>query len=127
MGFDAMSGASRLLYSISTTTYSVTPLFGLGDGSISFNGGLLFDPGSGRFYAISNDGGANSTLDHFSLAGGGAFTTDFALGQGFVDVGLTDAPSAVPEPSSLFLVISLSPLLLEKKLSRRRKNKCRNT
>jgi hypothetical protein len=100
--FYAMSadggGVSRVFNSISPGG-TVTALFSLGDGSLAFNGGLLFNPDDGRFYAISNDGLSNSALNSFALGGGGAFNSEFALGQGFNNVGLTEIPS-VPEPST---------------------------
>jgi hypothetical protein len=85
------SGVSRAFSSIALNG-TVTPLFNLGDGSISFNGGLLFDPSGGQFYAISNDGLENSTLDTFTLGGAGAFTPLFSIGQGFNNVGLAETP-----------------------------------
>jgi hypothetical protein len=60
----------------------VTRLFNLGDGSVSFNGGLLFDSSGGQFYAISNDNLGNSTLETFTLSGAGAFTPLFSIGPG---------------------------------------------
>jgi hypothetical protein len=95
-------GISRVFSSIALNG-TVTPLFNLGDGSVSFNGGLLFDPSSGQFYAISNDSLGNSTVDTFTLGGAGVFTPLISIGQGFNNVGLAETP-ATPEPSCLALV-----------------------
>lgn len=116
IGFDGGSGASRALYSISTSTFSVTSLFNLGDGSVSFNGGVLFNPADGLFYAIANDGAGNSTLDSFTLGGGGAFNTISSLGSGFNNVGLTEIPATagVPEPPSWLLLAALGSMILGK-------------
>jgi hypothetical protein len=97
------NGVSRVLSSINTGNNAVTPLFSLGNGSLSFNGGLVYNPNDGLFYVISNDDQANSTLNSFTLGGGGSTNSVLSLGQGFNNVGLT-VVSAVPEPSSIFLV-----------------------
>ena len=69
-------------------------------GSLGFNGGLLFEPGNGLFYAISNDVNGASELNSFSLGGGaGSLILLFSLGSGFNNVGLTEIP-AVPEPAT---------------------------
>jgi hypothetical protein len=46
---------------------AVTPVMTLGDGSLGFNGGLVFNPGDGFFYAISNDSMGNSTRNRISV------------------------------------------------------------
>ena len=74
----------------------------MGNSQSSFNSGLLFDPGSGFYYAISNDGLGNSTLNSFTLGGAGAFNPLFSLGQGFNNVGLAQMPE-VTEPSTFQL------------------------
>jgi hypothetical protein len=108
--FYAMSadgnGVSRQFNSIALSGASgfSTFVFSLGIGFDSYNGGLVFNPGDNRFYAISNDSSGNSTLRSFSL-GGGLIVSELGLGQGFNNVGLTLAESsAVPEPSSALLV-----------------------
>jgi hypothetical protein len=67
---------------------SVTGLFDLGDGSAGFDGGITYNPSNSLFYAIANDGLGNSTLDSFSLGGGGNVSPVISLGQGFLG-GLT--------------------------------------
>jgi hypothetical protein len=100
------NGVSRQFNSITLSGASGTAtfLFSLGIGADSYNGGLVFNPADNRFYAISNDSSANSTLKSFAL-GGGTITSELALGQGFNNVGLTLVQSAsVPEPSSGLLL-----------------------
>jgi hypothetical protein len=61
---------------------ALTDLFHLGDDSFAFNGGLTTS--NGLFYAITNDGLGNSTLQSFSLAGAGSLQGLFSLGAGFI-------------------------------------------
>ncbi|MBI3681032.1 MAG: PEP-CTERM sorting domain-containing protein [Acidobacteria bacterium] len=79
---DPVFPVPRSLYSM-TAGGAATRLFDLGNGSLGFNGGLAFDPGSDLFYSIANDGFGSSSLVSFSLAGGASLQTIAPLGSGF--------------------------------------------
>lgn len=89
-----------------------TMLFSLGDGSVSYNGGLAHDTAAALFYAIGNDPFANSMLVSFDLTGAASLATIGAgLGQGYVNAGLAltpggggDGDGTVPEPPMLALL-----------------------
>jgi hypothetical protein len=123
LGSDNNNGVTRPLYEIDLGASAVTFKFSLGDGSLSFNGGLLFHPDNGLFYVISNDANANSELNSFSLGGGaGSLTPLFSLGQGFNNVGLTEIPS-IPEPSTgILFATAAAALIALRRLRGRRAN-----
>jgi hypothetical protein len=103
---DDGSGASRVFSYIQLSGGVVTAdIFTLGDGTVSFNGGLLYDPASGLFYAIGNDQSGNSSLYSFSLSGAGTLTTVLSdFGSGYNNVGLAETPATgAPEPSTAVL------------------------
>ncbi len=104
---DDGSGASRVLSSIQLSGGVVSAnIFSLGDGSVSFNGGLLYDPSSGLFYTIGNDQFGNSSLYSFSLSGANSLATVLSdFGSGYNNVGLAEIPAGggVPEPSTAIL------------------------
>jgi hypothetical protein len=70
---------------------SPAPIASLGDGSLAFNGGLVFDAGSSRLFGIANDSTGNSQLYSFTAAGGGLTPLGSGLGQGFYG-GLAENP-----------------------------------
>jgi len=55
----------------------------VGDGSVAFNGGLVYNGVDSAFYAIANDGLGASTLLHFSAASPATTLGAAALGTGF--------------------------------------------
>jgi hypothetical protein len=75
------SGIGRRFTLLDTNTNSATPLFDLGDGSLSFSG-LTYDTSSDIFYAVRNDGFGNSTLVDFGLLGGGTYVDVMSLSTG---------------------------------------------
>lgn len=66
------------------TDGAVSSLFALGDGSLSFNGGLAYRATDSTFFAIGNDFGGNSSLVSFTSTGAGTFTPLASLGTGFL-------------------------------------------
>jgi hypothetical protein len=60
-----------------------TPLAGLGDGSVGFNGGLAYNTVNGMLYTIGNDSFGGSALYRMSAAGSGLAAVGAGLGQGF--------------------------------------------
>jgi MYXO-CTERM domain-containing protein len=122
------SGVMRSVVEIDVATVVATPLFDLGNGSLSFNGGLAYDDAADLFYVIGNDMLANSALFSFTPGGGG---TDLApigtgFGQGFVNVALALAPEVTPtvsEPPTLALLALIALL----GLAARRSNDRRTT
>lgn len=97
---------------------AVTALFDLGDGSLAFQGGLVFDALAAHFVVIGNDAFADSAL--YSFTGAGATSlVDLAapVGVGFINVGLTFGPDVTiepvptPEPAAALLLGIALPLL----------------
>jgi hypothetical protein len=114
---DDGSGSSRVFSSIELSGGVVTAdIFMLGDGTVSFNGGLLYDPASGLFYTIGNDQSGNSSLYSFSLSGASSLSTVLAdFGSGYNNVGLAEIPpTGVPEATTVVLfatsIIALAAL-----------------
>src|SRR6516162_4108143 len=65
-GFGAPTSLNKMdPVSAASVTNVQTPV---GDGSVGFNGGLVFN-GGGLLYGIGNDSGGNATLYSFSLSG----------------------------------------------------------
>lgn len=81
--FSAPNGAYNHFHSVETNG-SVASLFAIGDGSLSFNGGLAYRATDSTFFAIGNDFGSNSSLVSFTSAGAGTFTPLASLGTGFL-------------------------------------------
>ena len=106
-------GVQRELYSIDPASGAATFVFGLGDGSASFNGGLAYDPADQMLRVISNSGFLGTSAFHtFALSGPVTLSAGGGLGSGFINVGLVGAPDGgeppVPEPSmSLAIAIGL--------------------
>jgi hypothetical protein len=121
-----VTGAQRVFNSITpASSPTATALFTLGDGSLSFNGGVAFQPADGLFYVISNDSLANSTLYSFTLAGEASLNPVASnFGVGFVNVGLTSSTATVtvPEPSSLATLLAGAGLALCRRIVRRRRS-----
>lgn len=67
----------------------------VGDGSVAFNGGLVYDSAGSVFYAIANDSLGASTLLHFSGAAPAATAGAVALGTGFRGGLALDATASV--------------------------------
>ena len=109
-------GVMRIVVKIDIATVAATPLFDLGDGSLSFNGGLAYDDAANLFYVIGNDFLANSALFSFTLGGAGTDLTPIgtSFGQGFLNIGLALAPEVTPptvsEPPTLSLVALIALL-----------------
>jgi hypothetical protein len=57
----------------------------LGDGSLSFAGGLAFDSASNTFYTMSWDGFSPSNFSAFQVAGGASATPLLPAGYGYLD------------------------------------------
>lgn len=95
-------GVQRVLYRIDVATASATELFALGDGSLSFAGGLSWDAGGSRFEVIGSDAFGESSLYRFDLGGATSLSFAGAVGPGFVNASLT---SPVPEPGTLTLLL----------------------
>lgn len=116
ISYDQATGTQRLFTAI--TLGGVNPvvdlLFPLGDGSLSFNGGLAYDTDSDLFYSIGNDANAMSTLNSFSLLGVGVVNPvgpDF--GRGFINAGLAFSSGIFVAPVSEpgIAMLSLAGLL----------------
>jgi hypothetical protein len=120
-------GVMRSVVEIDIATVTATPLFELGDGSLSFNGGLAYDDAANLFYVAGNDFLANSALFSFTLGGGGADLAPIgtSFGQGFLNIGLALAPEVTPpsvsEPPMLSLIALVALLgLVTMRLNARR-------
>jgi hypothetical protein len=110
---------------VDIATVVAMPLFDLGDGSLSFNGGLAYDDAADLFYVIGNESFVNSALFSFTLDGGGTDLTPIgtSFGQGFLNIGLALAPEVTPvsEPPTLSLVALIALLgLVTMRLNARR-------
>lgn len=81
--FSAPNGAYNYLNSIETGG-AVSSLFALGDGSVSYNGGLAYRPTDSTFFAIGNDFAGNSSFVSFTSSGSGSLTSLASLGTGFL-------------------------------------------
>lgn len=79
-------GTGRVFSSVAPGT--ATPLASLGDGSVAFNGGLVYSSVASRFFAIGNDGLGNSSLVSFTAAAPGSFTVNQPLSVGGFTGGL---------------------------------------
>ncbi|MBV8037123.1 hypothetical protein [Roseateles sp.] len=75
-----------------TSLSSPVPMATLGNGSLAFNGGLVFDAASSRLFGIANDSFGNSQLYSFTVAGAALTALGSGLGQGFYG-GLAQDPS----------------------------------
>jgi hypothetical protein len=80
------SGIGRVFASVGPGT--AAPLATLGDGSVAFNGGLVYSSAASRFFAIGNDGAGNSSLVSFSAAAPGSLTLNQPLAVGGFTGGL---------------------------------------
>jgi hypothetical protein len=89
---DDANGIPRVVEQISPGAQTVSSAVTLGDGSISFAGGLAYDSPSDTFFTPSWDGFNPSNLSSFQIAGGGSTTPLFAAGYGFFD-GLVEIDS----------------------------------
>ncbi|QOY91207.1 PEP-CTERM sorting domain-containing protein [Paludibaculum fermentans] len=106
LGNDSFGVSSLYWFDPSTQTAIAQPI-ALGSG---FYGGLAWDSGSSRLYAIQNDGRGGSALWSF-LASDSSPTFEYELGGPYGFAALTagpaspaaPGPSEVPEPSSLLL------------------------
>ncbi|RTL43877.1 MAG: PEP-CTERM sorting domain-containing protein [Burkholderiales bacterium] len=67
---------------------AATPQATLGDGSVAYNGGLVYSSAASRFFAIGNDGQGNSSLVSFTAAAPGTFTLNQSLATGGFTGGL---------------------------------------
>lgn len=75
-------GTPRQLVSIDASGGGPLSVATLGDGSLAFNGGLVYRSDTGRFYAVANDGTfTSSTLYSFGLDGN--LTVEKILGDNF--------------------------------------------
>lgn len=79
-------GVGRVFASVGPGTS--TPLATLGDGSMAFNGGLVYSSAASRFFAIGNDGAGGSSLVSFTAAAPGSFTLNQPLAMGGFTGGL---------------------------------------
>ena len=81
--FGAPLGAHNSFQSLQTNG-SASSLFTLGDGSVSFNGGLAYRASDNTFFAIGNDWLGNSSLVKFNASGASSLVTVAPLGTGFL-------------------------------------------
>ena len=81
--FSAPNGAYNNFNSIETDG-TVSLLFALGDGSLSFSGGLAYRATDSTFFAIGNDFAGNSSFVSFTSSGAGSLTPLASLGTGFL-------------------------------------------
>ena len=81
--FSAPYGSYNNFNSVETDG-AVSPLFALGDGSVSYNGGLAYRPTGSTFLAIGNDFAGSSSFVSFTSSGPGSLTSLAALGTGFL-------------------------------------------
>lgn len=93
-------GIGRVFSTVAPGT--ATSLATLGDGSVAFNGGLVYRGATGSFFAIGNDGLGNSSLVSFSAAAPGTFTLNQGLSVGGFTGGLALAGSTLYAVSTDF-------------------------
>jgi hypothetical protein len=94
------SGIGRVLSTVAPG--AATSVAALGDGSVAFNGGLVYSGATSQFYAIGNDGIGNSSLVSFSAAAPGSFTLNQGLSVGGFTGGLALSGSTLYAVSTDF-------------------------
>jgi hypothetical protein len=82
---DDGNGVPRVLQQISTGAHTVSTALTLGDGSLSFAGGLAYHSAGSTFYTMSWDGFNPSNFSSFQLSAAGSTNPVLSAGYGYLD------------------------------------------
>ncbi|MBZ5605891.1 MAG: hypothetical protein LAO79_26630 [Acidobacteriia bacterium] len=103
---DADGNSIVYKFTLSTNSAALSLLFGSSIGT-GFYGGLAFGDDS-NFYALGSDIFGAAAIDTINDGNANGL---FGVGNGFLNAGLTEGPSAAPEPSTLMLAAGALAIL----------------